>query len=260
MHRSPEKIDIETIEIQGLPAQQPAALFSEEKTDRMLTLVHLSDVHSRHRRGLTAAVIQLQPDGVMITGDLFDGVQVPDPAFDLVRELRQADLEVFYVTGNHELYRQDTRELLNELRELGVRVLENEVLSWKGIQVAGISEDAWPEDVRLPDTDRFRLLLIHDPYKADRLPAGTASLILSGHMHGGQWRIGQQGLAGPGHRLFPKYTSGLYRTVKGDRLIVSRGLGDWMKIPRICNPWHLPVIHLRLPADTGDPADGNQEA
>ncbi len=30
-------------------------------------------------------------------------------------------------------------------------------------------------------------------------------------------------------------------------MIVSRGLGDWMKIPRICNPWHLPVIHLLLP-------------
>lgn len=250
MHRSVEKIDIETFEIQGLPAVKPGALSSlcpgEDGTAAdNLTIVHISDLHSRHRKGLLETVVSLQPDGVMVTGDLFDGVQDPDPAFELMAALRDASLDVFYVTGNHELYRQDVIQLLDQLRAMGVQVLVNEEVLWKGIQVAGISDDAWPEEISFPETDRFRLLLIHDPYKADRLKPGTAHLILAGHIHGGQWRVGHLGLAGPGHRLLPRYTSGLYRTVNGMDMIVSRGLGDWMKIPRICNPWHMPVICLQ---------------
>ena len=255
MHRSAEKIDVEHFVIQGSPVSRTGALCHMDQAQRRascraageLTIVHVSDLHSRHRRHLLETVIGLQPDGVMITGDLFDGVQSPKPAFEFVAGLRNADLDVFYVTGNHELYRQDVAQLLDQLRALGVTVLENEEVAWKGIHVAGVEFDAWPEDIRFPETEQIRLLLVHDPYKADRLSEATASLILAGHIHGGQWRLFHQGLAGPGHRLLPKYTSGLYRTVQGMSMVVSRGLGDWMKIPRICNPWHLPVIHLLLP-------------
>lgn len=219
-----------------------------------LRIVQVSDLHSVTRPGLAETILTLHPDAVVITGDLFDGVQSPEPGFDLVQTIRQQEIDVFYVTGNHEYYRSDLPALLERLKAQGVLILDDREVSWKGMLVAGIDEASSPDSVRFPSTAKFRLLLQHDPRKIRKLSRGQADLILSGHLHGGQIRILGIGLAGPGksrnHRysLFPRFTSGLYR-YRGTDMIVSRGLGDNMAIPRIGNPWHLPVIEL----EPGDP-------
>ena len=65
-------------------------------------------------------------------------------------------------------------------------------------------------------------------------------MTISGHAHGGQWRIFGRGLYAPGQGFFPKYTSGLIE----DRFIVSRGLANNALLPRFFNPRELIIINF----------------
>ena len=52
------------------------------------------------------------------------------------------------------------------------------------------------------------------------------NLVLSGHAHGGQFRLPLiGGLFAPGQGIFPKYDAGLY-TVGCTNMVVSRGVGN----------------------------------
>ena len=88
----------------------------------------------------------------------------------------------------------------------------------------------------------FKILICHHPEYYDKYLAGRRfDLILSGHAHGGQIRIGNQGLYAPGQGIFPKYTNGI---VDG-KMLISRGLSNtkpW--IPRLFNKTELVFVDL----------------
>ncbi|MDO4272352.1 MAG: hypothetical protein Q4D16_01675 [Eubacteriales bacterium] len=65
-------------------------------------------------------------------------------------------------------------------------------------------------------------------------------LVLSGHAHGGQWRIGRQGIYAPGQGWFPKLTGG----VADGRMVISRGLSNTTKIPRFFNPREIVMVEV----------------
>ena len=76
-----------------------------------------------------------------------------------------------------------------------------------------------------PKDPRFTVLLSHRPELFPVYAAFGADLTLSGHAHGGQFRLpGIGGLFAPGQGIFPEYTSGLYR-IGPAWMAVSRGLG-----------------------------------
>ena len=88
----------------------------------------------------------------------------------------------------------------------------------------------------------FKLLLCHHPEYYERyIKPLSIDLTLSGHAHGGQWRFFGHGVYSPGQGIFPKYTCGAY---DGSRLIVGRGLGNTVVVPRIFNPPELVVLHI----------------
>ena len=91
--------------------------------------------------------------------------------------------------------------------------------------------------------DGFKILLCHYPHYYHRYIKNTdIDLILSGHAHGGQWRIFGRGVFAPHQGLFPKYTSGMH----DDRLIISRGVVNNAKpIPRLFNPCEIILINLK---------------
>jgi hypothetical protein len=60
-------------------------------------------------------------------------------------------------------------------------------------------------------------------------------LTVSGHAHGGQWSLFGRGLFAPDQGLFPKYTRGVHE----GRLVVSRGLSNSIRLPRIFTPTEL---------------------
>ena len=79
----------------------------------------------------------------------------------------------------------------------------------------------------------YHILLSHHPeYWPIIAPHPMIDLCLSGHAHGGQWRIFNHGVWAPGQGTWPKWSCGVYES----RLIVSAGLNNTTWIPRLWNP------------------------
>ena len=88
----------------------------------------------------------------------------------------------------------------------------------------------------------YHILLCHHPeYYPHWLADRNIELILSGHAHGGQIRLFGRGLYSPGQGLLPGLTGG----VIDGRLVISRGLANTRRVPRLFNPPELVYI---LPA------------
>ena len=72
----------------------------------------------------------------------------------------------------------------------------------------------------------FTILLSHRPELFEVYADNKMDLVLSGHAHGGQFRLPfVGGLVAPNQGLFPKYDAGLY-TEENTNMIVSRGIGN----------------------------------
>ena len=85
----------------------------------------------------------------------------------------------------------------------------------------------------------YHILLSHHPeYYPRWLKDRDIPLILSGHAHGGQVRLFGHGLFSPGQGLFPKLTNG----ITDGRLVISRGLANCQKVPRLFNPTEIVYV------------------
>lgn len=177
------------------------------KLQQPLRAVQLTDLHIGHYRGekhvqrIVNQVNSLHPDIVFFTGDCFESWYNLDGR--AIAPLEQLQAPLFFVAGNHEGY-VDSDRAKQLLREAGVRVLENEVVESKGLCIVGLdymSADAQhvgmhapkrPETIentlpKLPiDTSLPVIVLHHSPIGADYMENAGASLLLSGHTHGGQ--------------------------------------------------------------------------
>ena len=83
----------------------------------------------------------------------------------------------------------------------------------------------------------YHILLSHHPEYLRYIPQGI-ELIVSGHAHGGQWQFFNRGIFAPGQGLFPQMISGIIQ----DRMILSRGLSNPVRVPRINNPTEIVYI------------------
>ena len=196
---------------------------------------HASPVHPGQADRL---VEKARPDLLVITGDFLAGTPPLETVLDVVRRLMPgerdgAQVPTIAILGNHDYYagRDVVHALITGLRSIGVTVLTNETtciaVADETLVVAGLTgeEPGMEETVRkLAGREAPRLLLIHEPDLAERLPPGCASLILAGHTHGGQ--IALPGLEPVISRVFcgSRYVAGWYR-VQGMPLYVNRGLG-----------------------------------
>ena len=95
----------------------------------------------------------------------------------------------------------------------------------------------WLEDFAA--RDGYHILLCHHPeyYPRYLKPYDSIDLVLSGHAHGGQWRFFDRGIFAPGQGFFPKLTSGVHQ-----RLVISRGLSNTTRFPRLNNPCEIVYI------------------
>ena len=221
------------------------------KIPREIRIIQISDLHD-HLYGtgqceLIGAVRSERPDLVVCTGDLFNRKRPArrENAFFLVEKL-VTRYPVIIVEGNHEaVLRQKGLRFQDTLHVCGATVLMNESITLFGIHVIGLRQRPKKTDLlELIDPDHFNLVLSHRPELFPMYVSCGADLVLSGHAHGGQIRIGNFGLVAPQQGLFPKYTSGLYSDGK-TRMFVSKGLGDTVLVPRINNPHELNLICLK---------------
>ena len=230
-------------------------------------IVHISDLHSaefgKNNQSLIDLVRKEKPDMIAITGDLVDsGDTELNVALSLVHELMQL-APCYYVTGNHEsrMDRDLFYELKNKLLEEGVQVLRNQriIIEKEGqiIQLVGLDDPDFTNWItamqssilqmtlnRMDLTEDYCILLSHRPEAFDAYVAEGMDLVLSGHTHGGQFRlpiIG--GIIAPNQGLFPEYDAGKY-SKKDTTMIVSRGIGNSIIPLRFNNPPELVVVEL----------------
>lgn len=231
-------------------------------------VVQLTDTHvSRLLTGdwlarVVARTNALEPDLVVITGDLIDG-EVSARADDArhFADLQAVD-GVIAITGNHEYYAQHG-QWMQAFRQLGMTVLENShTLVRRGdavLTIAGVTDPvAARYGLPMPDLDKALagadpaapvILLDHRPREARRNAARGVALQLSGHTHGGHI-IGMDQLV---KRANGGYVSGRY-PVQGMTLYVSNGAGLWPGFAaRIGVPSEITLVTLRAPTGRQTP-------
>ncbi len=203
-----------------------------------LTIVQWSDFHLGDI--LTEAWLQktvektnaLEPDLVVITGDLTDhGFKNKERYIALLKHLK-ARFGIMAVTGNHEYY-WNRFPIFNEIsKKVGIRVLRNEAVTLSnGIQIAGINDPTarrFGENrpdlgaaLKNVDFQKPVILLSHKPGYFEVAKERGVDLQLSGHTHAGQ--IPPMDIIS---KLVYPYFYGLYQ--EGDSYIhVSCGTGLW---------------------------------
>ena len=221
-------------------------------------VVQLTDVHIGPTLGrewlasIVDRVNALEPDLIVITGDLVDGsVEALRDHVAPLANLRSKH-GTYFVTGNHEYY-SGVDAWMAELKRLGVRVLRNErVTIGEGddaFDLAGV--DDWaskgfggghgPNLARAlegRDPKREVILLAHQPKQIREAAALGVGLQISGHTHGGQifpWTLFV--------RLDQPYIAGLSQH-EGTQIYVSRGTGYWGPPMRVAAPAEITVLEL----------------
>ena len=226
-----------------------------KKLPKGLKIVFLSDLHNCFYGGTDQSQLmdwidEESPDIVIFGGDVLDGWGGQKYAKKIMTWSAE-HYPTFYTPGNHEEMRDDKESFYDWVRGTDVQMLigDHSDISIKGqkIRIYGIIDKNYGGDLDkikgTLDDSFYNILIAHQPEQIDDyLDTGDVKfdLILSGHAHGGQWRLGKYGLIAPGQGLFPKYTSGMY----DDRLIVSRGANSVNLIPRINNKPEVVIIRL----------------
>ena len=234
------------------------------KVEAPVRLALLTDLHScdygEGQRELLDAVEEQNPDLVLLGGDIVDdGPEMPEErALDTVEALAER-WPTYYVTGNHE-YRTGRAEEIKELiAGRGAVVLEGTcglvTVGGQTLQICGVDDPAvgaavWQSQLEnvtaALEGDVCSILLSHRPERVTDYTGRGFDLVLSGHAHGGQWRIPVlgAGLIAPNQGLFPRYAGGTY-DLEGTTLVVSRGLArESTRIPRLYNPPEVVIIEL----------------
>ena len=220
-----------------------------------LQIVQISDYHNCERLGekLVRRVKRESPDVIVITGDFIDGSKANyDDALNIAGQLTRI-APTYYVTGNHEIA-DLTSDYRDELKDLGVEILSGGKANLKGnVDLYGIEDlymhgsiQAELEKLHI-DKDKYNLLLSHRPEAFLSYAQTDFDLVLTGHAHGGQFRIPFiGGLVAPDQGFFPEYDSGAYEK-NGTTMIVSRGIGNSLIPVRVNNPAEIVSIKI-LPA------------
>jgi hypothetical protein len=230
-----------TIKLENLPANWRGG-----------TLALAADLHLGNVRGagfarrVVAKLQQLQPDAVLISGDLFDGSKADLDALLKPWKGLSVPAGVHFVTGNHEEF-TDRAQYLDAVDRAGIRVLNNEKVELNGLQVVGVHDAELREPplfravlqgVKL-DRNRPIILLAHQPLNLSIPEEEGVSLQLSGHTHGGQiwpwtWVAA---------RVHGRFNRGLNRFGKL-LVLTSNGVGTWGAPMRVGTKSEIVLIRL----------------
>ena len=243
------------------------------------TIAHLSDLHlgplwnEAFLKKIIKSTNQLDPEIIVITGDLFDGSSSDVMKYkDLLKQFRSKK-GIFFVSGNHEVY-AGGKQVVEVVKKSGITIIDNSIIDLDGLQLIGIgypsfAADSPPFNIKSSpayDPKKPSILLFHTPtdikevlgksgashakaYLSPSTNFKTAadlgiSLQLSGHSHAGQffpftWLT---------KRIYSNYHYGLHRV--GDfHIYISSGTGTWGPPLRSTYPSEI-AIHRLVPLNT----------
>lgn len=207
---------------------------------KTLRIAAVSDIHlgsiirKRSIKKLSGMLKEMNPDLVLLLGDIVDGEIGPVMRGDLLQyfTIPKCNDGLFAITGNHEFIGGGSRTI-PYIESKGIRVLKDEIVTLEGgIQLIGrIDRDSFRfygkerltlgELMKQADTTKPVILLDHQPFHLDESAKQGVDLQLSGHTHNGQmWPLNY-------------VTSWIYELSysylrKGNtQFIVSSGYGLW---------------------------------
>ena len=240
---------------------------------KKLKFAIVCDLHSRVNTDVDAVIDILKnekPEYILMPGDIFERLDGSEKehkraGFSLLERAVEI-APVFYSVGNHENGGISSWNILKWMRiecipkyfdaqeldaiwNTGATFLDDGFVIEDGIAFGGLSSGLINQGRKpcLDWLDEFcmlecpKVLLCHHPeYYEKYLKNRNIDLIVSGHAHGGQWRIFGRGVFAPGQGLFPKYTSGVH----DGRFVISKGLKKGGRIPRIFNRPEVVIISV----------------
>lgn len=230
------------------------------------SIAHISDLHNAEYGKDNEMLIDIlkseSPDIIAITGDLIDSNNTDlEVAISFAQQAAKI-APCYFVAGNHEAWiGSQYEELKTSLENVGVTILQDEAIELyygdKCIQLIGLNDPDFSErDSFLSESiletklsqmnirDGFTMLLSHRPECFNVYQNKNIDLVLSGHAHGGQFRLPfLGGVIAPNQGFFPKYDAGIY-TENGTTMIVSRGIGNSIIPLRINNRPEIVIIEL----------------
>ncbi len=242
---------------------------TSDKLTEPVRIVFISDLHNCTYGGSDQSDIwdKIQaehPDIVLFGGDMVD--QYGGTAYALrLMEMAKDVYPCAYTSGNHEVDREDTEEFYDEVESLGITVVHGNYMdvtvNGQALRISGFihayeNPDQFESCCQSFDDERYNVLLVHQPEQFESTIAKCTEhgievdLVLSGHAHGGQWRIPkvlEHGLFAPDQGIFPEFTGG-QRTYGDVVQITSRGLAKPLRmllIPRIFNRPELSVVEIQ---------------
>ena len=236
-------------------------------------IVQISDLHNakfgKDNQKLVDRIRECEPDMIVLTGDLVDSNHTNvDRAVQFVDEIVKI-CPVYYVTGNHEYWLEASEydELMSGLTGAGAVILDDQVVEISRgdakIRLVGLDDrslsdgtlgmllkDQAGQKEETADNENsgkkeFTVVLAHEPQYLARYASAGVDLVLSGHAHGGQFRLPfVGGIVAPDQGFLPEYTAGEYY-MNGTEMIVSRGLGNSVIPVRLFNYPEIVCVELK---------------
>ena len=211
-----------------------------------LTMVQLSDIHlgsvsQRHLERLIKRTNALNPDVVLITGDLVDPQGRLTSAS--LTPLNDLTAPAYWISGNHERY-VGLDKVMELLKTTPVIPLRNEAAEFRDIQLIGIDDSENRDQVQQVlaglqlNPSNYSILMYHQPQGYEAAAKAGVDLMLSGHTHNGQiwpfnWVV----------RSRFQYLRGLHK-VGSMTLYISTGSGTWGPPMRLGSRNQITLIQL----------------
>ena len=231
------------------------ALTSDRLSVERLRLVLLTDLHVNralpraYYEHVLAVVAGQHADLILLTGDYVSKPENIELMAQLFSRHWPARYGAFAVLGNHDFW-SDPARVRTALRAGGVSLVGGRCERLPGdigrVAVCG-TEKPWGPDLSTPlDRSLLNVALSHTPDNVYRLAQQGASIVLSGHTHGGQIRLPGLGSLVVPSRYGRLFDEGHFR-VAGADLFVSAGVGAEDPALRLyCRPEIL-VIDITRP-------------
>ena len=241
------------IKILNLEISKNAGKYKELRI-AMVSDIHMGVLFGKKRmEKMTTDINQLNPDIILLAGDILDEVQKPifrDNTGEPLKKLK-APLGVYGITGNHE-YIGGINRAVQYIESLGIKLLRDTVIKInqsfylagredKDInRFTGKNRKELNEIVNDIDKSLPLILLDHQPFKLSTAVANGVDLQLSGHTHHGQlW---------PFNFITNKVyeQSWGYKQKGNTHIYVSNGYGFWGPPHRIGNRPEIVFVTLRF--------------
>jgi predicted MPP superfamily phosphohydrolase len=230
---------------------------------KSLRIAAVSDIHlgsiirKRSIKKLSSMLREINPDMILLLGDIIDGEIGPVLRGDLLQYFNcpKCDEGLYAITGNHE-YIGGGNRTIPYIESKGIRVLKDEIITLDGgIQLVGrIDKDSYrfygkprkslEELMKHTDTTKPVILLDHQPFHIDESVKYGVDLQLSGHTHNGQmWPLNYI------TRMIYDVSYG-YLKRGNTHIIVSSGYGLWG--PRVRSGSRSEVLLINIKFEGAD--------